>query len=217
MKQLLFTFLSICLLSIAFFSSCCSDCDHIECQNGGVCNGGICDCTEGWGGDNCQTAISCSVVTCGVNQTCVVDSTTNTANCECLLGWASDATGECSIDISTILTGGNNANGTFYTVVDSCNLSIFFYSAHLYEAPSGVASFYIEGWGGFDAPIVVALANVIDSTHFVISEQTNPNWGLTINGATGTFSADGSTIVCTYTITFADGITESCTMTMTRI
>jgi len=51
---LLFFFVSI------YVSSCSSDddnsdpCDSVICENGGVCDTGVCSCLEGFEGDNCE-------------------------------------------------------------------------------------------------------------------------------------------------------------------
>lgn len=54
------------------FSSCKKDpCEDVNCQNGGVCNEGTCDCPEGFSGAECGTAITPTSMT--ITQIDVID------------------------------------------------------------------------------------------------------------------------------------------------
>ncbi len=52
MKQVIYTlFLGGCL----FLTSCKDKCKDIVCENAGTCNDGVCECTEGYEGESCET------------------------------------------------------------------------------------------------------------------------------------------------------------------
>ncbi len=46
--------------TIIFTLSSCSEdnCEDVVCQNGGICNDGICDCAAGFKGTNCETLLN---------------------------------------------------------------------------------------------------------------------------------------------------------------
>ncbi len=54
MKSLIRRF-PILLLSAFLLVSCSDECDDVNCQNGGTCDDGVCQCPDGYIGDECQT------------------------------------------------------------------------------------------------------------------------------------------------------------------
>lgn len=91
MKQfkLLSPFLFLLILAL---SGCSKDddtpaspanpCETVNCLNGGVCDSGICDCPEGYSGDQCETFDDCFGVTCLNDGTCV------NGLCDCTEGYS---------------------------------------------------------------------------------------------------------------------------------
>jgi hypothetical protein len=69
MKTAFFAWIASCLLII----SACDTCKSIECENGGSCESGECDCPIGFDGDRCETEDLCltRVVNCGENGSCL--------------------------------------------------------------------------------------------------------------------------------------------------
>ena len=59
MKFARINFLLMTIISLSLFglSSCADPCKDIECQNGGTCVEGTCNCAEGYEGTNCETAM----------------------------------------------------------------------------------------------------------------------------------------------------------------
>lgn len=51
------------LISVSLFTTLaltsCNDCRKIDCQNGGTCNDGACDCLKGYEGEHCETPNFC--------------------------------------------------------------------------------------------------------------------------------------------------------------
>ena len=47
-------FTSIAIIAIPYFSCNKDKCKGVSCLNGGVCHGGTCTCTVGYGGANCS-------------------------------------------------------------------------------------------------------------------------------------------------------------------
>ncbi len=59
----------------------CDPCANTNCQNGGVCDNGKCDCPPGYSGSQCQNYNPCYNVTCQNGGTCV------NGNCNCPTGY----------------------------------------------------------------------------------------------------------------------------------
>ncbi|MEM6262971.1 MAG: hypothetical protein AAGI38_10720 [Bacteroidota bacterium] len=98
-------FLLFLLLSMCLFPACDQDgCDDLNCQNGGVCVDGSCDCPEGVLGKECEIVLDpCDVKACvaGQTDTCAVGA--SGARCVCSFGfegeqcedsWADKFTGD---------------------------------------------------------------------------------------------------------------------------
>ncbi|XP_038072708.1 uncharacterized protein LOC119741108 isoform X2 [Patiria miniata] len=101
------------------------NCSPNPCSHGGSCQqviGGYrCNCTEGWGGVNCNRELlrsSCSSRPCVNDGHCVVINST-TYTCECPLGWTGENceidVDECSLPTSPCQNGGmcNNTIGGY--------------------------------------------------------------------------------------------------------
>lgn len=74
----LFKLLTLLTLLVGLsLSSCRKDtpvsdpCDNINCFNGGVCTGGLCDCPPGFSGSRCQDADPCYNITCLNGGNCI--------------------------------------------------------------------------------------------------------------------------------------------------
>ena len=60
-----------CLICLPLWLTGCTDpCNHIACQNGGVCTDGTCDCPSEWTGQFCET-ISCELRECQNGGVCL--------------------------------------------------------------------------------------------------------------------------------------------------
>lgn len=74
---------------IVMMASC--DCRGIDCQNGGTCNDGKCDCLKGYYGDNCELKDFCEI-----NEVeCVYGDCTD-GICNCDAGYEGDDCGTSS-------------------------------------------------------------------------------------------------------------------------
>lgn len=85
----LFTIIIVSILSI----SCTGDpCEDVECQNGGICMDGDCDCPENFFGRACEFQLDpCTIQQCADPGTdeCIVSSS-NDAFCRCKEGYQGD-------------------------------------------------------------------------------------------------------------------------------
>ncbi len=59
-------------------------CENIQCNNGGLCVDGLCDCPPGTSGENCEIIDPCYSVTCLNGGECI------SGNCECPSGFSGD-------------------------------------------------------------------------------------------------------------------------------
>lgn len=84
-----FLSLLLAILTVAIWAGCNKNaCAEVECQNGGSCIDGTCDCPEGILGKECDIIIdSCIVLNC-VNGTCVDGS--SGFSCLCDQGYEGD-------------------------------------------------------------------------------------------------------------------------------
>jgi len=73
MKQHLLNTILLLLLISGFILSCENNedqCAGIQCQNGGICLDGTCDCPDGFTGQHCETH-SCETLVCETPKICV--------------------------------------------------------------------------------------------------------------------------------------------------
>ena len=63
MKKVKILISTLALGTVLFFASCTKDeCKDVTCDNGGVCTAGVCDCTTGYEGTNCETKMNAKFV-----------------------------------------------------------------------------------------------------------------------------------------------------------
>ncbi len=83
-KNNLFFIILLLFAGAVCFTSCKDECEDVNCQNGGTCIEGDCECPEGFTGINCQTELQpdpCENITCENGGTC------NDGNCDCQEGF----------------------------------------------------------------------------------------------------------------------------------
>jgi len=83
MKSLIKHFALIAIaITLLILNGCKDPCEDVACLNGGACADGTCVCPEGYGGTNCESAVSpCAVVDCFNGGACV------NGICDCPEGW----------------------------------------------------------------------------------------------------------------------------------
>ena len=110
----------IALMSAMTFSltSCTDDCKDIACENGGICDTGVCDCTDGYEGELCADAFSDKFVgtyngddDCGFTYQSVVTMTDATTLS--ISNFAGTNTAATATVTSTEITIANQTNGAF--------------------------------------------------------------------------------------------------------
>jgi hypothetical protein len=103
-----FFFLSIVLAMLSWYG-CADDCENVNCENGGICIDGRCDCPEGFTGQRCEVELDpCLQLQCANADTCLVDNQ-GRARCVCQQGyegircdslWVSKYLGRFNVDES---------------------------------------------------------------------------------------------------------------------
>ncbi len=215
MKHFYFTLVVLC-----FFTACRhKDCVDVLCLNNGYCSTGECNCPEGFGGDNCETFLSCETLSplCPPNATCQMLN--NAPVCLCNAGFEGSL---CDTLTRSFFTNGSTA----YTAEDVCNCPCpppccigFPYAAPILSNGTAPNEFIINGFGGFDAPPVNLSAYITGKDTFIVPFQTQPDWGLSVEGqenTTGTLDRNEHTITLPYKITYNDSAVDICTVTLTR-
>lgn len=107
MKNLIPVLLTACLL----FSGCKTDvCEGLVCENNGICEGGFCDCPDGYVGQRCEIEINaCDLKQCNATgtDTCIISPVTGEARCVCASGFEGD---KCEARWEAKYTGNYLAN-----------------------------------------------------------------------------------------------------------
>jgi len=207
--------------SMLYFQSCDNSCDSIECQNGGSCTDGACDCPAGFGGDNCKTFLSCEVLSplCPANSTCENPTGTATeAACYCNAGYEGAA---CDTLTRTFYTNGN----TLYTPLDICTVGgpvtpgvTFTYQAVKITNGANPDEFIMEGLGGFSPTLNIKCKITGPNTFIAVSQIPNPADAIVSSqpNTNGTLNRITNTIVFPYKIVYDDANIDMCTVTLTR-
>lgn len=79
------SFIVLFIFSFLVYAACQKDkCKDVQCQNGGTCNEGVCNCPDGYSGTYCEVKAPCTGVVCLNGGTCV-DGT-----CECADGYTGE-------------------------------------------------------------------------------------------------------------------------------
>ena len=214
MKRFYLAFVVLC-----FFTACRhKDCVDVLCLNNGYCTANYCNCPEGFGGDNCETFLSCETLSplCPPNAACQMLN--NAPVCLCNAGFEGSLcdtlTRSFFIDGSTVYI----AKDSCYCPYADCCWCSFYYTLTLTNgtAPN---EFIINGFGGFDSSPVNVSAYITGKDTFIVPFQTQANWGLSVEGqenTTGTFDRNAHTITLPYKNTYNDSAEDICTVTLTR-
>ncbi|MGB1204127.1 MAG: hypothetical protein ACPG5B_00705 [Chitinophagales bacterium] len=209
--QFLATILALCA-ALVMFDSCTPEDDEciLECQNGGNCvldnlGNAVCECAEGSGffGPNCEQLDSCFNVICPANAEC------DGGDCYCFAGYEGDS---CQLEIREKYYGS-------YAIEDICQSGNYTYSVTILESANDITKFLIQGFGGFDDPVLNVVCTVLDSEEFEIEAAAYPGLptlqSLAINGEESTYDAETGVITLTYLANFDDGTSDECDMVLT--
>lgn len=170
-----------------FALSGCDKCKDLNCENGGTCVDGECQCPSNYSGENCETFVPCLNVTCNNGGAC----DPATGECVCAQGYEGPTCSEIS---ANKYVGG-------YNVTDDCNPGQA-YNCAIVADPSEVTHLVFSNLGDYnisdfygvvDAP----LTNETTLT-FTIPSQTQS--GFTMSG-TGSYNPMNGVLTVNYAVT----------------
>ena len=193
----------VLFISILGWMGCGADpCASRDCQNGGICIDGRCDCPEGFVGGDCELSVDpCVTKNCNPNQTQRCASNGSSALCVCEDGFEGDL---CDAQWTDKYLNR-------YEVVEICNgkTNQFFSDVEFGPRFKQVTftNFHNERSSTSGAKVVV---NLVQSEVFDLFEQFMP-FGV-VTGA-GSFSSTNMTIGLNYQIIETDGDTLACSAT----
>lgn len=181
------------LLGLLWFAGCKNPCKDVNCQNGGQCVDGNCQCADGFYGTQCEKqGVACAGTYCLNGGTCV----NNSCNCP-----------PCYAGASCELNNPDHYIG-FFTSQELCDGGNYTYQVAIQSTT----------WDGYDVVIynlagISAFAGIqMDGCSFSIPLQPYGTGNISGSGA---ITDDGHSINMSYNISFSAG-TEGCVATLTR-
>ena len=168
--------------------SCSDPCKNVECENGGTCNDGSCNCPEGYSGAQCEIFDSCYNVVCLNGGVCI------NGDCNCAPGYEGI---DCSFKTQDKYVG-------IYSAADACTSGNYNYSPAITSSQQ-VTEILIADFGSFGSSVVVNAT--IDHNSFTVPSQTFGS--VTISGS-GTLAEDGLSIAVSYHANDAIGGSDDC-------
>ena len=209
MKRFYFTLVVLC-----FFTACRhKDCVDVLCLNNGYCSAGDCNCPGGFGGDNCETFLSCETLSplCPPNATCQMLN--NAPVCLCNAGFEGSL---CDTLTRSFFTDGS----TVYTSHIDCVMPEGSYDTESCVLSNGTApnefivnNFAADFWGHLNVKVYIT-----DSNTCIIPAQTFYSGDLIVvsqDNVVGILDSNNHKITIPYKIDNM-GYIELCTLELTR-
>lgn len=204
-------YLSLLFVSASFslFMASCA-CSGIDCENGGTCNDGKCDCLKGYYGDNCELKDFCEL-----NEVVCVYGECTDGLCDCTEGYEKE---DCSVAARDKFLG-------TYTFKEECDPldTVVGYQMIISQDVLNPAYMYLSNvFNNEQFPIngfyskIKALPTP-NTNKFKIPNQDPDANGKSINGDGTLTVLDSATtqITINYTTTMKNGKTYSCTLSAT--
>lgn len=148
----------------------------------------------------CGDSDPCKDVDCGANGTCFEGA------CVCNVGYEGDA---CGVEWATKFLGS-------YLGSDNCNGTVFNLTKPAVVTRVSESKIRISNFGGFDsildADIELASSSATTAEKISFTNYADPAG----RKFTGTGEINGNTLSGTYTVTYSDNTSETCTFTYTK-
>jgi len=196
MKNLINMLMAVTLTAF-IFTGCVEDgCDVTGCQNDGVCVNNVCDCPEGFRGDECEDVIDpCENVSCDGEQTC------DNGVCGCTNGFEGI---DCDVLAVAKFIGNWDATDDCPSAVGEPN-GVWLYEAAINPDVDDQTQVKVFNFGGFGMNFAWTTSVSGDTIRIPLSDVG----GFVAEGE-GIMSEDKTTINWTYTVTDADNNSEEC-------
>lgn len=197
------------LLAITSISSCKKSDDNacgLTCENGGVCvidslGGNYCDCAFGYLGETCETFDLCLSLDCEAGGgTCVEDGRGGFV-CNCPDGFE----GDCTEEIRTKYIGD-------FVADDLCSIGgNYSYNVTVVPIEGELMKVRFENFGGL---LTSVTANLKAKNRFEIPRQDDGTGRFFESVGDGVIGTVSHTMNLNYKVTFADGTSETCELSL---
>lgn len=103
----------------------------------------------------------------------------------------------------------------YYNVTDVCPSGTYDYTVQIVSSSQSITKFLINGFGGFDNPVINVVVTVLDSDNFEIASQSHIGISNVESTTIGIRNEATGIVTISYEVGLDGGPTEVCEMIMT--